>query len=136
MRTMLMAPVIARTWEGMCSCAKQPIVVFGVLGMAIVALMSMAVAKFCAQAEQTRDQLRHMARIASREFVRPNSRAAAEENGTDRQAPTTRSFRSSSSTATGPGGPVGPRLAHYNYGASRPARTGGRRRDPQRASRW
>ena len=30
MRTMLMAPVIARTWEGMCSCAKQPIVVFGV----------------------------------------------------------------------------------------------------------
>jgi hypothetical protein len=30
MRTMLMAPVIARTLEGMCSCAKQPIVVFGV----------------------------------------------------------------------------------------------------------
>ena len=50
------------------------------MGMAIVALMSMERAKFCAQAEQTRDQLRHTARIASREFVRPNSHAATEEN--------------------------------------------------------
>ena len=47
----------------------------------------MAVAKFCAQAEQTRDQLRHMARIASREFVRPNSHAATEEKGTERHIP-------------------------------------------------
>ena len=62
------------------------------MGMAIVALMSMAVAKFCAQAEQTRDQLRHMARIASREFVRPNSHAATEEKGTDGRAAHTRSF--------------------------------------------
>ena len=97
-------------------------------------LMSMAVAKFCAQAEQTRDQLRHMARIASREFVRPNSHAATEEKGTDRRVAHTRSFGSSSSTATRPGGPVGPGLAHYHNGASWPTRTGVRRRDPKRAS--
>ena len=62
------------------------------MGMAIVALMSMERAKFCAQAEQTRDQLRHTARIASREFVRPNSHAATEEKGTDGRAAHTRSF--------------------------------------------
>jgi len=54
--------------------------------------MSMAVAKFCAQVEQTRDQLWHMARIASCEFVRPNSHAATEENVTDGRAAHTRSF--------------------------------------------
>ena len=62
------------------------------MGMAIVALMSMERAKFCAQAEQTRDQLRHMARIASREFVRPNSHAATEEKCNDRRVAHTRSF--------------------------------------------